>query len=80
MDDKKTLYAALKIPEYWVIDLRGARVLAFRLQDNGKYQQCDSSVALAGLPIALLGQTLEQLQTGTNGSAAMWFSQQIINL
>jgi Uma2 family endonuclease len=80
LDEKKTLYAALKIPEYWVIDVRGARVLAFRLQDNGKYQQCDTSVTLAGLPIALLGETLEQLQTGTNGSAAIWFSQQIINL
>ena len=51
LDEKKQLYAALEIPEYWVVDIRGKRVLAFRLQDDGKYQQCESSVALKGLPI-----------------------------
>jgi Uma2 family endonuclease len=34
---KKRLYAALGIPEYWVVDIQGERVLAFRLQENGKY-------------------------------------------
>jgi Uma2 family endonuclease len=80
LDEKKQLYAELEIPEYWVVDIRGERVLAFRLQSNGKYQQCEYSVALGGLPISLLEQTLEQLSQGTNGSAALWFAQQIANL
>lgn len=80
LDEKKQLYAALEIPEYWVIDLKGRRVLAFRLQDNGKYEQVQESVALAGLPISLLSQTLDQLSEGTNGAAAQWFAQQIGNL
>ena len=79
LDEKKQLYASLEIPEYWVIDIRGERVLAFRLQSDGKYQQCEYSVALEGLPISLLEQTLEQLSQG-NGSAALWFAQQILNL
>lgn len=79
LDEKKRLYAALGIPEYWVVDIKGVRVLAFRLQENGKYQECDFSVALEGLPIALLSETLKLLNEG-NGTAAMWFAQQIGNL
>lgn len=79
LDEKKRLYAALAIPEYWVVDIKGVRVLAFRLQENGRYQECDFSVALEGLPIALLSETLKLLTEG-NGTAAMWFAQQVGNL
>ncbi|MFB8788760.1 MAG: Uma2 family endonuclease [Potamolinea sp.] len=80
LDEKKRLYADLQIPEYWVIDIRGERVLAFRLQEDEKYQQIEYSVALEGLPISLLEQTLAQLNQGTNVSAALWFAQQIADL
>jgi Uma2 family endonuclease len=80
LDEKKQIYTALEIPEYWVIDVKGARVIAFRLQEDGKYQQCDRSTALEGLPISLLEQTLTRLQQETNGSAAMWFAQQIASI
>lgn len=80
LDEKKHLYAALEIPEYWVIDVRGKRVIAFRLQTDGAYKECFDSVALVGLPISLLEQTLEQLSTGTNISAASWFAQAIAKL
>ena len=79
LDEKKALYAELKIPEYWVIDIKGRRVIAFRLQDDGKYQECEESVALSGLPISLLGETLERLEGENNGPVALWFAQQIVN-
>lgn len=80
LDEKKRLYADLNIPEYWVVDVRGQRVIAFGLQDNGLYSECVASLALNGLPIILLEETIARLSTGTNGSAALWFSQQITNL
>jgi Uma2 family endonuclease len=80
LDEKKKLYADLAIPEYWVVNIQGRQVFAFRLQENGQYQQCHESVALSGLPIDLLAQTLERLSQGSNISAALWFSQQIANL
>lgn len=80
LDEKKHLYAELGIPEYWVVDVRGLRIFAFQLQSNGVYQECDRSLALSGLPISLLDQTLSRLNEGTNGSAALWFGQQIANL
>lgn len=79
LDEKKHLYAALGISEYWVIDVQSKRVFAFELQ-NGKYEICSDSQALAGLPIALLEQTLIRLATETNTGAAAWFAQQITNL
>jgi Uma2 family endonuclease len=72
LDEMKQLYAGLGIPEYWVIDVKGKRVLAFQLVD-GKYQQCETSGVLAGLPIDLLEEALEQFSQGTNISAANWF-------
>jgi Uma2 family endonuclease len=74
LDEKKQLYLALGILEYWVIDVKGQRVLAFRLID-GVYQQVLESVVLAGLPIELIEQTLSINET--NGNAAMWFAEQI---
>ncbi|GAB4376388.1 MAG: Uma2 family endonuclease [Elainellaceae cyanobacterium] len=77
LDEQKHLYAALGIPEYWVVDVRGQRVFAFLLQENGEYKTCEESRSLAGLPIALLEETLQRLSEGTNTSAAAWFAQQI---
>jgi Uma2 family endonuclease len=78
LDEKKQLYAALGIPEYWVVDVQGVRVLAFRLDEAGRYQEIFVSVALAGLPIDLISQTLAQLSQGmSNSAAAQWFGQQI---
>ncbi len=75
LDEKKQLYLALEIPEYWVVDVKGRQIFAFRLIDN-KYQQCTESVALAGLSIELLERTLAQMDND-NGNAALWFASQI---
>jgi Uma2 family endonuclease len=77
LDEKKHLYAALGIPEYWVIDVRGRQIFAFLLDENGVYQDCTHSVALKGLAIALLEQALQKLGEGTNTSVAAWFAQEI---
>lgn len=77
LDEQKHLYEALGIPEYWVIDVKGERVFAFELNEQGQYQLCEQSRALAGLPISLLTQTVQKLHEGTNTSAAAWFAQAI---
>ncbi len=77
LEEKKHLYEALGIPEYWVIDVKGEQVLAFQLNPQGEYQGCERSRALNGLDIALLTATLKKLPSGTNTSAAAWFAQAI---
>jgi Uma2 family endonuclease len=78
LDEKKQLYLALGIPEYWVIDVRGRQVWAFRLITD-RYQECRESVALAGLPIDLLEQALAQMDND-NGNVALWFADQLTDL
>ena len=53
LDEKKQIYADLAIPEYWVIDVLGKRVMAFRLQSDGKYQQRAYSTVLEMLSVSL---------------------------
>lgn len=81
LDEKKQLYAALGIPEYWVVDVKGQRVIAFRLDAVGRYQEIDVAIALTGLPIDLISQTLAKLSQGvSNSTAAQWFGVQVREL
>jgi Uma2 family endonuclease len=81
LDEKKQLYAALAIAEYWVVDVKGQRVIAFRLDAVGRYQEIDVSIALTGLPIDLISQTLAKLSQGvSNSTAAQWFGVQVREL
>ena len=77
LDEQKQLYASLGIPEYWVIDVKGQRLFAFGLTETGRYELIQESQVLAGLPIALVEQTLERLSTETNTAAANWLMQQL---
>lgn len=77
LDEKKRIYAALEIPEYWVIDVQGARVMAFCLSPEGLYEQVLVSIALAGLEIALVERAYKQLATESNGAVAQRFAQQL---
>ena len=72
----KTIYAALMIPEYWVIDVQGRRVLMFGLGAE-KYQEVETSALMPGVTIALLEATITQWVEVTNNAAASWFTKQI---
>jgi Uma2 family endonuclease len=77
LDEQKQLYASLGIPEYWVIDVKGMRLFAFKLSSTGVYETIQVSQVLTGLSIALVEQTLERLTTETNTTAANWLRQQL---
>ncbi|MGB3613795.1 MAG: Uma2 family endonuclease [Elainellaceae cyanobacterium] len=77
LDEKKQIYAALEIPEYWVIDVKGSRVIAFRLSAEGLYVQTMVSEAIAGLKIALVDQAFGRLGAESNGTVAQWFARQL---
>ena len=77
LDEQKQLYASLGIAEYWVIDVKGARLFAFGLTPSGIYESIQISQILTGLPIELVSQTLERLTEETNTAAANWLMQQL---
>ena len=76
LDEMKQIYAALMIPEYWVIDVQGRRVLMFGLV-AGKYQEVETSALMPGVTVALLEATITKWVEGTNIAAASWFMKQI---
>lgn len=59
LDEQKQLYDSLGIPEYWVIDVKGMRLIAFGLTESGSYQSIEVSQVLPGLQLSLVEQTLE---------------------
>jgi len=78
LDEKKQLYSALGIPEYWVVSVRGREIFVFLLQEDGKYQESSESQFFSGLKIDLLNEALEQFhQSQSTIKIAQWFSQQI---
>jgi Uma2 family endonuclease len=79
LDEQKRLYASLGIAEYWVIDVKGKQIFAFGLTENKVYKTIEVSQVLTGLPIALIEQTLERLETETNTAAASWLMLQLQN-
>ena len=77
MDEKKRIYAALGIAEYWVINTQGKQVFFFQLQADGGYEESETSQIFPGLSVELLEQTLERLEAEPNTAAALWLSQQV---
>lgn len=77
LDEQKRLYASLKIPEYWVIDVKGMRLFAFGLSATGLYEPISVSQVLTGLEIAIVEQALERLAIETNTAAANWLMHQL---
>ena len=79
LDEQKRLYASLGIAEYWVIDVKGKQIFAFELTEDKIYKTIEVSQVLTGLPIALIEQTLDRLETETNTAAASWLMRQLQN-
>ena len=78
LDEKKRTYAALAVPEYWVVDVRGSRVFFFCLNANGQYEETQRSMAIPDFSCELLEQALSMLSpTITNMDVANWFQQQL---
>lgn len=76
LHEMKEIYAAIGVPEYWVIDIQGKRVLMFIL-DGTRYQQVEVSSVMVGLRVEVLDQALERWNQEEGIEIGNWFMQQI---
>jgi Uma2 family endonuclease len=76
LDEMKQLYAVMGVPEYWVVDVQGRRVLMFEWV-AGKYQQVDESRVMPGVTTDLLAAALTQWAAGVGVAIGNWFMAQI---
>ena len=73
LGQKRLIYEDLAIPEYWVVDVKKARITAFKIVPNGGSQRISESVVLPGLDFALLEEGLQRSRQTDHTSVAAWF-------
>lgn len=69
----RLLYEDLAVSEYWVVDVKRARITAFQIIPNGGSQKISESNVLPGFAIALVEEGLRRSREMDNTSVAAWF-------
>ncbi|MEM9946856.1 MAG: Uma2 family endonuclease, partial [Cyanobacteria bacterium P01_D01_bin.36] len=68
---KRLLYERLKVKEYWVVDVKAAKIIAFEIIDGGS-RQIQTSLVLPNLKMATIEEALERSKTEDDGTIKRW--------
>ncbi len=68
---KRLLYEDLGVKEYWILDVKNVRVLAFAIENQGSYRITESKV-LPKLQISLLQAALQQSRQTNQSQVVAW--------
>ena len=69
--EKRLLYEDLNVKEYWVIDVKNVRVIAFAIENNGSRRITESQV-LPGLKMSVLQEALQRTRQMTQSEVIPW--------
>jgi Uma2 family endonuclease len=72
---KRLLYEAIGIPEYWVIDVEQAEIIAFAIQTPSS-QRIETSRVFPGLAFSVLQTALLHSRTQDQAQVGAWLMQQ----
>ena len=75
LGSKRSLYEELGVCEYWVVDVKKAKVTAFEMLDQGS-QRTRVSQVLPGFEIAVLEEALQQSREADQSQVGAWLLQQ----
>lgn len=73
---KCLMYEQLQVKEYWVIDVKKADIIAFKLEPDNT-QRIYQSLVLPSLSISLLKELLQKTRQMNQSQAIAWFLTQI---
>jgi Uma2 family endonuclease len=77
LGEKRLLYEEVGVKEYWVVDVKKARITAFKIIANNGSQRISESEVLSGLGIALLEEALQRSRQQDNTEVGTWFLAQV---
>lgn len=73
LGQKRLIYEDLAVAEYWVVDVKKARITAFKIVPNGGSQRIEASIVLPNLAIALLEEGLRRSRQTNHTTVGSWF-------
>ena len=72
---KRLVYEAVNVAEYWIVDVQNVEIIAFALA-NGGSRKIDRSQVLPGLEISLLNEALQRTRQTNETQVYIWLLQQ----
>ncbi|NES76261.1 MULTISPECIES: Uma2 family endonuclease [unclassified Okeania] len=73
--EKRLLYEAMNVAEYWIVDVQKVEIIAFAIA-NGGSQRINQSQVLPGLAISLLQEALQRSRQENQAQVYTWLFNQ----
>jgi Uma2 family endonuclease len=73
---KRLQYEDLRIPEYWIVNVKAMQILGFSIAPDGTTQRIQVSRVLAGLKLAILEEALVRSRGESQSATNAWLMQQ----
>jgi Uma2 family endonuclease len=73
---KRLQYEDLKIPEYWIVNVKAMQILAFSIAADGSTRRIQESRVLPGLKLEILEQALQRSRQENQSTTTAWLMQQ----
>lgn len=73
---KRFQYEDLGIPEYWIVNVKAAKIMAFSIADDRSIRHIRESRVLPGLKLEILEQALQRSREEAQSATTAWLMQQ----
>jgi Uma2 family endonuclease len=75
--EKRIQYEDLRIPEYWIVDVKKCQILGFAISLDGSSQRIQVSRVISGLAFELLESALKRSRQENQSATMAWFMAQM---